>query len=242
MSKCKHYSHNTWYPKYGGKFIHTILSTTVLKTRKMHPILLCCLLLLFVLGLQAVRHAQIMRRCGLEQVCCSNPVPTSDSGQSSPRFWVPNPNYLSPTRRSKPAFQWQGTNERIHRQWHQGTKQTKDRHGGHQFHIWGISVTSLVTQRTWFFCTRTPRETITQQRENSLLRVGLNIFDLPFRRFSDFRNYGLEPVTPSIGNTKVFRSEPLAHAGTSYYVPTIPPSYILYIIIIRYKQPGSSTY
>ena len=56
--------------------------------------------LLFVLSIQAVRHAQIMRQCGLEQVCCSNPVPTSDSGQSSPRLWVSNPYYLSPTRRS----------------------------------------------------------------------------------------------------------------------------------------------
>ena len=61
--------------------------------------LVCCLLL-FVLGLQAVRHAQIMERCGLEQVCCSNPVPTSDSGQSSPRLWVPNPYSLNPKRQS----------------------------------------------------------------------------------------------------------------------------------------------
>ena len=44
------------------------------------------MLLLFVLGFQAVRHARIMRRCGLEQVCCSNLVPTSDRGQSSPRL------------------------------------------------------------------------------------------------------------------------------------------------------------
>ena len=70
-------------------------------------------------------------------------VPTSDSRQFSPRLWVPNPYSLSPTRQSKPAFQWQGTNERIHRQWQQGTKRTKDRHGGHQFtyrsqlpHLW----------------------------------------------------------------------------------------------------------
>ena len=65
---------------------------------------------------------------------------------------------------------------------------------------------------------RTPRETITQQRENSLLRVGLNICNLPFRKFSGFRNCEAEPVTPSIGNTEVFCSEPLAHAGTYSYV------------------------
>ena len=47
-----------------------------------------------------------------------------------PRLWVLSPYSLSPTRRSKPAFQWQGTNERIHRKWQQGTKRTKDRHGG----------------------------------------------------------------------------------------------------------------
>ena len=46
------------------------------------------------------RHAQIMRRCGLEQIRCSNLVPTSDSGQSSPRLWVPNRYTLSPTRQS----------------------------------------------------------------------------------------------------------------------------------------------
>ena len=61
---------------------------------------------------------------------------------------------------------------------------------------------------------RTPRDTITQQRENSLLRLGLNICNLPFRKFSGFRNCGLELVTLSIGNTEVFRSEPLAHAET----------------------------
>ena len=62
-------------------------------------------------------------------------VPTSDSGQSSPWLWVPNPYSLSPTRRSKPAFQWQGTNERIYMQWQQGTKRTKDRHGGTNSHM-----------------------------------------------------------------------------------------------------------
>ena len=46
-----------------------------------------------------------------------------------PRLWVPSPYSLSPTWRSKPAFQWQGTTERIHRQWQQGTKRTQDRHG-----------------------------------------------------------------------------------------------------------------
>ena len=66
------------------------------------------LLLLFVLGLQAVRHARIMRRCGLEQVCCSNPVPTSVSGQFSPRLWVPNSYSLSPTRQSNMHFNDKG--------------------------------------------------------------------------------------------------------------------------------------
>ena len=94
---------------------------------------LLLLLLLFVLGLQAIRHAQIMRRCGLEQVCCSNPVQTSDSGQSSPRLWVPNPYSISPTRQSNMHLQWQGTNERIHSQRQQVTKRTKDRHGGTNF-------------------------------------------------------------------------------------------------------------
>ena len=46
------------------------------------------------------RHAWIMRRCGLEQICCSNLVPTSYIGQSSPRLWVPNPHSLILTRRS----------------------------------------------------------------------------------------------------------------------------------------------
>ena len=63
---------------------------------------------MFVLGLQDVRHAQIMRRCGLKQVCCSNPVLTSDSGQSSPRLWVPNPYSLIPTRRSNMHFNDKG--------------------------------------------------------------------------------------------------------------------------------------
>ena len=60
--------------------------------------------LLFVLGLQAVRHARIMSRCGLKQVCCSNPIPTSDSGQSSLRLWFSNPYSLSLTRQSNMHF------------------------------------------------------------------------------------------------------------------------------------------
>ena len=45
-------------------------------------------------------HAWITRRFGIEQICFSNPVPPSDSGQSSPRLWVTNPHSLSLTRRS----------------------------------------------------------------------------------------------------------------------------------------------
>ena len=56
----------------------------------------CCLFLVCMPG----RHAQIMRRCGLKQVFCYNPVPNSDSGQSKPRLWLPNPYSLSLTRRS----------------------------------------------------------------------------------------------------------------------------------------------
>ena len=132
-------------------------------------------------------------------------VPTSNSGQLSPRRWVPSLYSLSPTRRSKPAFQWQGTNERIHRQWQQGTKRTQDRHGGHQF-TYGSSVTSLVTGGTVFFSEQ-PGETITQQRGNSLLCVSLNIWIYPSESFSGFGNRGPEPVTPSKRNTKVFRSD-----------------------------------
>ena len=83
--------------------------------------------------------------------------------------------------------------------------------GGTNSHM-GLSYLACDTRDLVLF--RTLRETITQQRENSLLRVGLKICNLPFRNLSGFRNCGLEPVTPSIGNTKVFRSEPLAHAGT----------------------------
>ena len=42
------------------------------------------------------RHVQIMRRCGLEQIFCSNPVPTSDSGKSIPRYLVAQPAFFKP--------------------------------------------------------------------------------------------------------------------------------------------------
>ena len=117
-------------------------------------------------------------------------IPTPRTVDNSyPRLWVPSPYSLSPTRRSKPAFQWQGTNERIHRQWQQDTKRTQDRHGGHQF-TYGSSVTSLVTGGTVFFSEQ-PGETITQQRGNSLLRVSLNITIYPSESFSGFRNRSL---------------------------------------------------
>ena len=68
------------------------------------------------------------------------------------------------------------------------------------------SVTSLVTGGTVFFSEQ-PRETITQQRGNSLLRVSLNITIFPSKSFSDFWNRGPEPVTPSMWKTEVFRSD-----------------------------------
>ena len=66
----------------------------------------CCCCLFSVSG--PGRHARIMRRCGLKQVCCSNPIPTSDIGQSRPRIWVPNPYYFSPTKRSNMHFNDKG--------------------------------------------------------------------------------------------------------------------------------------
>ena len=51
-------------------------------------------------------------------------------------------------------------------------------------HIW-IAVTSLVTLGTEFFSEQ-PGETITQQRENSLLRVGLNICNIPSKSSQAF--------------------------------------------------------
>ena len=41
---------------------------------------------------------------------------------------------------------------------------------------------------------------------------------LPSESFLGFRNCGLEPVTPNMGNTEVSRSKPLAHTGTSKHV------------------------
>ena len=48
-----------------------------------------------------------------------------------------------------------------------------------------VAVTSLVTGGTVFFSEH-PRETITQQRGNSLLRVSLNITIFPSESFSSF--------------------------------------------------------
>ena len=135
-------------------------------------------------------------------------VPTSDRGKFSPRLWVPSPYSLGPTRRSKPASQWQGTNERIHRQWQQGTKRAKDRHRGHQY-IYGSSVTSLVTGGTVFFSEQ-PGETITQQRENSLLRVGLNILS------------SLPKVSLAF-KTAVLNRWPLAYEIQKYFARTTSP-------------------
>ena len=91
-----------------GESAHTTLYCKEYTSYSMSLRQVYCCSLMFVLGLQAVRHARIMRRCGIEQVCCSNQVPTSDSGQSSPRLWVPNPYYLSPTRRSNMHFNDKG--------------------------------------------------------------------------------------------------------------------------------------
>ena len=57
--------------------------------------ILICVCVCF-LGLRTSRHAQIMRRCGLEHIYYSIPVPTLDSGESIPRLWMPNPHSFKP--------------------------------------------------------------------------------------------------------------------------------------------------
>ena len=79
--------------------------------------------------------------------------------------------------------------------------------------------------------TRTYQYTINQQRENSLLRVGLDVCNLPFRMVLGFQNCGLEPVTPSMGAIKVFPSEPLANAGTRCHMNWLINVYMVERII-----------
>ena len=109
------------------------------------PVCCCCCCLLLVSGPR--RHAQIMKQCGLKHTWCSNPVPTSDSGQSSPRLWVPDPHYLSPKRQSNMHANDKGRmNGYIG---NDNRQRAKDRHRGHQLlHRMGIPVTSLVTRGT----------------------------------------------------------------------------------------------
>ena len=68
------------------------------------------------------------------------------------------------------------------------------------------SVPSLVTGATMFFSEQ-PGETFTQKRGNSLLRVSPYITIFPSESSLGFRNRGPEPVTPSMWNTGVFRSD-----------------------------------
>ena len=161
---------------------------------------LCCS------GLQAVCHVRIMRRwsSNLEQWTIQRP-----------RLWMTSPYSLSRTRRSKPAFQWQVTNEWIHRQWQQGTKRTQDRHGGHQF-TYGSSVTSIVTGGTVFFSEQAG-ETTTQQCGNSYCVFEPKQLRLPFRKF--LRLSKPRSWTGDHEHVK-YRSitlGPLAHAGFWYY-------------------------
>ena len=123
-------------------------------------------------------------------------VPTSDSGQSSPRLWVPNPYSLSPTRRGKPAFQWQETNERIHRQWHQDTKRTQDRHGRAPIRVWVYSCLPCDRRDRALF--RTARELLHSSVGIATTYLSLTIAIYPSENFSDFRNRGPEPVTTSM--------------------------------------------
>ena len=70
------------------------------------------------------RHAQIMRWCGLERILYSNPVPTSDSDQPRPRFWVPNPHSFKPHETKEHA------NDKIQIK---RIQKLTDRHGGTNF-------------------------------------------------------------------------------------------------------------
>ena len=134
------------------------------------------------------RNAQIMRWCGIEQICCSNPVPISDSGQPRPRLWGPNSHSLSPTRRSSLPMtrdEWNKYNR----------QQAKDIHRGHQY--MGLSVTSCVDDEV-------PRFYVTEHHKRPLpgsVRIRYRAWawtrcNLSFRKFSGFRNCGIKLVTP----------------------------------------------
>ena len=76
------------------------------------------------------RHAQIMRRCGLEHMCCSNPVPNSDSGQYSPRHLGAQLAFFKPDKTKEHSNDKGQMNEYIG---NDNRQRAKDRQGGHQF-------------------------------------------------------------------------------------------------------------
>ena len=137
---------------------------------------------------------------------------------SYPRLWVPSPYSFSPTRRSKPAFQWQGTNERTQKQWHQDTKRTQDRHGRAPIRVWVYSCLPCDRRDRAFF--RTAREPLHSSVGIATTYLSLTIAIYPSESFSGFRNRGPEPVTPSMQKYRSISLGPLAHAGL-YTVYTI---------------------
>ena len=155
-----------------------------------------------VSGLQAVCHVRIMRRLSsnLEQWTIQRP-----------RLWVPSPYSLSLTRRSKPAFQWHGTNERIHRKWQQGTKRTQDIHGGAPIHIWVFSYLPCYRRNRVLF--RTARRNYYPAAWEFATARESKHYNLPFRKFLRLSKPRFWTGDPKNEKYPSISHGPLAHAG-----------------------------
>ena len=159
------------------------------------------------------RHARIMRRCGIEHIYGSNLVPTSDSGQSSPRLWVTNPHSLSLTRRSNKHANDKGWMNRYI--CNTNRQRAKDRHGGTNYTEWDSQLPRLWHEGPSYYIPEHPKMPLSRSvRLRYCVWVCTPVI-FPSERFLGFRNCGLELVTLNMVNTEVSCSKPLARAGTT---------------------------
>ena len=121
---------------------------------------------------------------------------------------------LSPMRQSNMhACQWQGTSEQIHRQRQQATSDGQTQGGTNHFTEWDCKLPCLWHEGTRYSIQEHPKKPLPSSMRIRYCAWACTPVIFPSERFLGFRNCGLEPVTPNMGNTEVSRSKPLSHAG-----------------------------
>ena len=118
---------------------------------------------------------------------------------------------LSPTRQS---YMHANDNGRVNR--YIGNERMTDTGGTNYFTEWDFQLPCLWQERPCSSISEHPNIPLPRSVRIRYCAWVCTLVTFPSKSFLSFRNCGLEPINPNMGNTKLSSSKPLAHAGIIY--------------------------